>query len=392
MFYRNNKHSFNFSLSMKIIFCDNGMNMLLNFRIDIIEHFLRKGNEVILIYPRTTHKEELIRKIPQGCRYMCVDVKPTGTNPFSDLKYLLELYKVYRREKPDVIFHYTIKPNIYGTIAALMACIKCRVSMVAGLGYVFNGNGLSKNIARLLYKAGLRLSSKVITLNSHNCELLVNGGYVKNENMFLFEGGEGVNLTKFHYKENQFDELHFLMVARVLYDKGYEEFVEAAKNVKKHYPNVSFELLGPIDEDSPMGVPFTTIKKDVEDGYIDYLGTSDDVPSILGRNGVVSVLISSYNEGMNRSLMEALAMGRPIITSNIPGCKELVNDGVNGYTVPPKNSVALADAIIRFIELSEHEKQSMAISSYKLAIEKFDVTNVIKNYDRIVEDFVTDKL
>ncbi len=372
---------------MKIIFSDNGLKMLLNFRGEIIKHLIEKGHEVVLIYPQITHEQNLEQYIPNGCRVQSVDVIPSGNNPFEDVQYLWRLYKIYKREKPNIVFHYTIKPNIYGTMAAWLAHVPCRISMVAGLGYAFNGNSLIKRIARLLYKIGLRLSTKVITLNSSNQALLVSKGYVRKERCVLFECGEGVDLSLFPYNQNHFEKVRFLMVARVLYDKGYTEFVEAAKLVKQQYSHVSFELLGPMDATSPMRVPKEVVERDVKSGIIEYLGVTNNVPSIVGRDGVVVVVVSSYHEGLNRSLMEACAMGRPIITSNIPGCQELVDRGRNGFLVPAKDAVALADAMCKFIELEEEQKQAMAQAGYVFAQSKLDIRFVIDAYDKIISSW-----
>lgn len=369
---------------MKIVFSDNGMGMLLNFRMDVIRHYSDMGADVLLVYPASSHREELVSRLPENCRCYCVDVDPTGINPLNDMAYLRALYKIYRRERPDVVFHYTIKPNVYGTIAAAAAGVKARISMVAGLGYVFSGKGVSKALGRGLYKIGLRLSSRVITLNAYNHDLLLRNRYVKKDNIVLFEGGEGVNLSKYAFEENSFENHCFLMVARVLYDKGYKEFVDAARIVRMSYPDARFELLGPIDDSSPMRVPYSVVEKDVADGYITYLGVTDDVPAVMRRKGVVVVLPSSYKEGMNRSLMEAVAMGRPVITTDVSGCKELVDDGINGYVVPPVDAQALADAVIRFIRLSEDDKVNMSKASHQKALKQFDVRKVIEQYDAIL--------
>ena len=175
------------------------------------------------------------------------------------------------------------------------------------------------------------------------------------------------------------------MVARVLYDKGYSEYVEAASIVKHKYPNIQFELLGPIDESNPMGVPKHIIDKDVLDGKINYLGVTSDVASYLGLDGIV-VVASSYNEGLNHSLMEACAMGCPIITTNIPGCYETVEDGVNGYLLQSKEAQSLAEKMLKFIELSHIEKQKMSKASYQKAIKEFNVENVIEQYEKIVNN------
>ncbi len=179
----------------------------------------------------------------------------------------------------------------------------------------------------------------------------------------------------------------FLMVARVLYDKGYQEYVDAASIIRQKYPNVSIELLGATDFSSPMGVPKTVLEKDVADGKLNYLGVTNDVPSYLKRKKVV-VVVSSYHEGMNRALMEALAMGKPIITTNIPGCKEMVDEGVNGFLVPPKDSISLAQAMEKYINLSDEEKDKMKRASYQKAVEQFDVKHVLKRYDEIIEEMI----
>lgn len=358
--------------------------MLLNFRLNVIMHFIEYGWDVVLVYPTMTHRKELEERIPANCNTITVDVNTSSTNVLKDLSYMRTLFGIYRKEKPDVVFHYTIKPNIYGTIAARMARVPHKIAMVAGLGHVFNGSGLSKRMARLLYKTGLRLSDRVITLNSSNRDLLVKKGYVRERNIILFECGEGVDLSLFPHEKNEFGCVRFLMVARVLYDKGYREFVEAARIVKTRHPDVSFELLGPIDETSPMRVPREVVEKDVAEGVIKYLGVTDDVPAIVGRDGVV-VVVSSYHEGLNRSLMEACAMGRPGITSNIPGCRELIEDGVNGFTADPKNTEQLVRAMEHFLSLPREQKMEMGKASYLKAFNQFDVRITLRKYDEILK-------
>lgn len=180
----------------------------------------------------------------------------------------------------------------------------------------------------------------------------------------------------------------FLMVARVLYDKGYQEYVNAAAVVKQKYPDIKVELLGAMDENSPMGVPKSVLDQDVADGKITYLGVTNDVPSYLRREKVVVVIVSSYREGLNRALMEACAMGKPIITTDIPGCKETVDEGINGFLVPIKNASALADAMIKYIELSDEEKEKMKRASYQKAVKQFDVKHVLEQYDKIIEEIL----
>ncbi|KGN74583.1 hypothetical protein HR17_05480 [Porphyromonas gulae] len=371
---------------MKVIFCDNNLGGLLSFRRPVISHFLFKGWEVVLLYPKTTKKETLISQIPLGCKVIETKMRPSGTSISQDLHFFKELYGIYRRERPDLVLHFTIKPNIFGTLAAKLSGIKYKVLMVAGLGYVFQGNSLAKRLGRILYKIAFKLTDRIITLNEANRDKLLTEGWVAPEKMILFSGGEGVDLTTYPFRSNHFHQVRFLMVARLFYDKGYREFVGAARLVKAVYPEVQFDLLGALDNTSPMSVPEEELNHDIAEGAINYLGESTDVPSIVGKDGVVVVVVSSYHEGMNRVLMEACAMGRPVIASNAPGCRELVDDSVNGYCIPPKNVKVLADAMLRFIALSEEDKQAMGIAGYEKAKKQFDVNLVIKQYDDLLQN------
>lgn len=259
--------------------------------------------------------------------------------------------------------------------------------MMAGLGYVFEGNSVKKRLARYLYRYGLSKAEKVIVLNQDNYNTIVDQCVDRNK-LILFQGGEGVNLQEYPYKTNLFNEVRFLMVARLLYDKGFQQFVDAAKIVKTKYPNVKFELLGGLSEDSPTGVKKETLRKYIDDGVVNYLGVTKDVPKYVLKDGTVVVVASYYMEGMNRALMEACSMGRPIITTNLPGCKEMVDDGVTGYSIEPKSAEALAQACIKFIKLPCEEKMKMAKASYEKCKKQFDVNLVLEKYDRIISGLI----
>lgn len=369
---------------MKVIFCNNHLPGQVHFRYDVMESFHLKGWEVIVIVPKTTATDKMLAMLPSSWKTYLLDTDCNSMNPLNDLKYFNELRNIYRKEKPDLVFHYTIKPNIYGSLAARLSGIKS-VAMVAGLGYMFDGESIGKRIGRMLYKLGLRSARKVFALNKSNYNVLLKGGYVKKDNLIHLTGGEGVNLSKYPFTPMEFKTTRFLMVARVLYDKGYSEYVEAAKIVKRKYPDIDIELLGPLASDSPMGVPEEVVFSDDKEGHIRYLGETDDVQSFVSRDGVVIVVVSKYLEGLNRSLMEACAMGRPIITTSNPGCKETVDNGVNGYIVQPGNARELADAMIRFIELPEDKKRQMSEASFEKAKSLFDVNNVINSYWSAVE-------
>ena len=374
---------------MKILFCDNALTSLVNFRSDVISYFLDAGCEVVLVAPRIEKNKQMEKVIPDGCKLYTIAMEPVGLNPLKDIAYLARLLKIYRSELPDIVFHYTIKPNIYGTFAARLCRLKT-VAMVAGLGYIFTGHGLLNKMCCVLYKSMLTLSHKVISLNRRNYKLLLDRNFAKKQQMILFDGGEGVNLEQYSYKKSKFDSVVFLMVARILYDKGYDEYVKAARIVKKKYPDVKFKLLGPLDVVSPMGVPKEVVTNDVANGLIEYMGITNNVQAIMEHPNVVSVL-PSYHEGLSRSLMEACAMGKPIITTDIPGCRETVDDEVNGFLVAVKEADSLAEAMIRFIELPKEKKLAMSEASYKKALKEFDVNNVLIKYQSIVNELLGKK-
>lgn len=370
---------------MRILFCDNNLKSFLNFRGFVVNHFLAKGWDACVVVPESTCSPDVLNRCPDRLRVIPTDVNQNSSNPLSDLRYAANLYRYLKDFKPDIVFTYTIKPNIYCSLAAKLLNIPV-VAMVAGLGYVFSGNNLKLKLARRLYKLGLKASNKVIVLNQTNAQILQSNGFAASKKLILFEGGEGVDLEQFTYKADSYETIRFLMVARVLYDKGYTEYVEAAKIVRKKYPNLQIELLGPLDESSPMAVPRAVVEHDHESGVITYLGVTDDVASYLSQPGVV-VVVSSYHEGFNRSLMEACAMGRICITSNIPGCKEIISNGVNGYLVEPKDSQALAEAMLHIIELEPSERAKMSIASHSKAQTTFDVKTVCDRYDAIISEF-----
>lgn len=364
----------------KILFCDNVLWGLVNFRGSVIRHFVQQGDEVVLVAPQD---DESIMKvdIPEGVRYIPVRLNRCSRNPFTDLIYCAHLYRIYRKEHPDYIFHYTIKPNVYGSIAARLAGINC-TGMVAGLGYGLLGDGMLSRLLAVMYRYAFKYVSSIFVLNQFNYQYLLDHKFCTSAQLRLFKGGEGVDLNAYPYvREESGSPVVFLMVGRVLYDKGYREYVQAAKIVKQQYPDVRCQLLGMLDETYPAHVDEEELKRDVEEGTIEYLASTNDVMQYLGRSGVV-VVLPSYFEGLSRSLMEACAVGRPIIATDIPGCRETVDEGKNGFLVKVKDSSSLAEGMLRYLSLSDAEKQAFSRHSRKKAEETFDVRQVIKEYEK----------
>lgn len=364
----------------KILFCDNVLWGLVNFRGSVIRHFVQQGDEVVLVAPQD---DESIMKvdIPEGVRYIPVRLNRCSRNPFTDLIYCAHLYRIYRKEHPDYIFHYTIKPNVYGSIAARLAGINC-TGMVAGLGYGLLGDGMLSRLLAVMYRYAFKYVSSIFVLNKFNYQYLLDHKFCTSAQLRLFKGGEGVDLSAYPYvREESGSPVVFLMVGRVLYDKGYREYVQAAKIVKQQYPDVRCQLLGMLDETYPAHVDEEELKRDVEEGTIEYLASTNDVMQYLGRSGVV-VVLPSYFEGLSRSLVEACAVGRPIIATDIPGCRETVDEGKNGFLVKVKDSSSLAEGMLRYLSLSDAEKQAFSRHSRKKAEETFDVRQVIKEYEK----------
>lgn len=370
---------------MKVIFIDNGVYALLNFRKDIIQSFIDEGWDVTVVLTASDLKTESIKRIPNKCKVYGPDMAANGMNPFKDLKYVRQLISIFKKEKPDIVLTYTAKPNIYGATACRICHVPC-IAMMPGLGFLFEGSGLTKKLGRMLYKFAMKMASKVIVLNKSNYDMLVSIGFVDQTKLVWLKGGEGVDLKKYKSKKKNYDTVRFLMIARLLYDKGYQEYIDAARIVKEKYPNIVIEILGGTAFTSPMGVPEKTLESDIHDGNVKYLGVTNDVPSFINRNGTVMVIPSKYLEGLNRSLMEACAAGCPIITTDIPGCRETVIEGVNGYLIPKGDSEKLAEAMIKMIELTPEQRERMSSESQKLAEAKFDVRHVIDRMKGLVSE------
>ena len=367
---------------MKLLFCDNTIWWLVNFREPVFRWFYEQGHEVFLVAP-SDEGTEMKTSIPSYVKYVRVKLKRTSRNPLSDVLYMLRLRKIYRRERPDYIFHYTIKPNIYGSLAARSLGIRSS-AMVAGLGYAFSRRGVMGAVVRGLYAAGLRCAERVFVLNEGNRATLLSHGICRSDKLLLLSGGEGVDLSRFAFSGDALcGHTVFLMVARVLYDKGYAEFVEAARHIRAAGSDAEFWLLGPVDESYPNAVPQAVIDADVRAGSIKYLGFSRNPQNIMKLPGVV-VVVSSYHEGMNRSLMEACALGKPVITTDIPGCREMVDEGRNGFSVPPKDAEALAKAMEDYLQLTDEAKAAMGRAGRELAEKKYDIKLVIKEYAKIL--------
>ena len=366
---------------MKVGFVDNSLGAQINFRGDVINYLYSKGFEIVMISPKDT---ELVPN--NKIKYYNIKGERKTKNIIKDIFYLKKLYQIYKKEKFDLIFHYTIKPNIYGTIAAKLNKQRS-IAIVPGMGYTFIKENYLSKIVKMMYKFSLKYSEEVWFLNKEDKQYFVDNRLIDFEKTKLLPG-EGINLKKFKLKKikDKREKIVFLMVARVLWDKGFKEYVESAEKILKKYKNIEFHLLGMIDSDNPSGVT-----KEIIDFYhtqkiIKYLGETNDVVKIIEECDCL-VLPSFYKEGLPRTLMEGAAMEKPLITTDNVGCREAVDDGVNGYLCEIKNSEDLAEKMEKMILLSHEERVEMGKKGRKKMEIEFCNEIIFNIYNEKVEKY-----
>ena len=363
---------------MKIMFVNNHLRGLLLFRMDVMRHLQAQGYEVVAVVPSSdTDMQE-----GHGFRILYVPMERKSVNPFRDMMLFFSLVRVFRQEMPQYAFLYTIKPNIYGTLAAQLCGVRSSM-MMAGLGFAFTNNSLLNRIARGMYRIALSYAEHLFLLNEEDVKTVKDLGMCKPDKIVHMKSGEGVNLQRFAFHDNRSDRFRFLFVGRLLREKGVLDFVEAANEVKQKCPETVFQIAGEPDTDSLGDLTSREMAAITASDMVDYLGRVDMVEK-LKEPGLVMVIPSYYSEGLNHSLREGCAAGKPIITTNQPGCREVVIDGKNGYLVPVRQPHALAEAMLRYMSLSDDEKLIMSQESRRLAESRFDVSRVFNAYDEIL--------
>ncbi|WP_020676309.1 glycosyltransferase family 4 protein [Geopsychrobacter electrodiphilus] len=356
---------------------------LINFRGELLKSFVANGHDVTAMAGNAS--VVVIEQLAEmGVGFRAFPVQRNGLNPVTDIRTYLALRKVFRESRPDMVMCYTIKPVVWGGMALLgMPRIKF-YALVTGLGFALQAGGFIRRCLTMvvvwLYRLSLLKAKKVIFQNQDNRDYFVSRKIV-NKSRCALVNGSGVDLNKFALVPLPSDGIVFLTIGRLLGDKGFREYVLAAKIVKARYPEAVFRIVGPQDS-SPDGIPDHEIKKWNESGDIEYFGATMDVRSFISDCHVF--VLPSYHEGMPRTVLEAMSMGRPILTTDVPGCRETVTPGENGYLVPHANSQALAERMFWFLE---HRDQlvGMGARSRILAEKKFDVHNVNRNIIKIME-------
>lgn len=367
---------------------------IFNFRLGLLKALQDEGYNIVAIAPKDDYSEKLEE---QGFEYYDVNINNKGTNPIEDAKLVLEFYGLYKKMKPDVILQYTIKPNIYGSMAAGMLGIPV-ISNISGLGTVFLNDSLSSKIARMLYKVALKVPKKIFYQNAHDRELFVKSGLVNAEKTDLLPGS-GIDIEQFKPQAvgSDSDRVRFLFIARLVKDKGLVEYVDAARKIlstMNHSPSTQdkspqFFILGAYYPGNPTAITEAEMKRWEEEGIVKYIGVSDDVKSVIAEYDCI--VLPSYREGLSRVLLEASSMAKPIITTNVPGCKEVVDDGVNGYLCEVKDANSLAEQMKKMILLSDEERVEMGSKGREKVISEFDEKLVVDKYINTIKNLFSKK-
>ncbi len=357
-----------------ILFTVNASWNVVNFRSGLIRGLLADGYRVTVAAPRDRHSPAIEAL---GCVYRELPMENHGRSPLGDLALFARFIRLIRRERPDFFLGYTVKPNTYGTLAAALFGVPT-VNNIAGLGLVFNETGATARIVRTLYRVALARSRRVFFQNAEDRAMFVDAGLVDAAVADLLPGS-GVDLERFAPAPARAAPFTFLLVARLLWEKGLAEYVEAGRIVRERHPGCRVRLLGFIDDATPAGVPRARIEAWQAAGDIEYLGSAEDVRPHLAEADCV-VLPSYYREGTPRTLLEAAAMAKPIITSDMPGCRDVVDHGRNGELVPPRDVPALAAAMGRMVEASPEARAAMGAASRAKAEAVYDERIVVARY------------
>jgi glycosyltransferase involved in cell wall biosynthesis len=353
---------------------------------NFVKALIRQGHDVHTIAPSDDFTHYLVEA---GCTHHNVYMDSRGANLIKDAALMFELGSLYLRIKPDMILHYTIKPNVYGTLAAAFLRIPV-VNNVCGLGTVFLKNGLVSSIAKLLYKISFRFPKKVFFQNPDDLELFVSKKYVSAAIAEVIPGS-GIDISDFHpapYKRNAV--FTFLLVSRLIYDKGITEYIDAIRLMKAKGTKARFQLLGPLDPEHKRGIPAKELDSWTADGLIEYLGKTNDVRPFM--NAADCIVLPSYREGSPRSLMEAASLAKPIVATDVAGCNQIVTDGLNGLLCKLQSADDLAAKMKTMMHLTDSAKQMMGEYGRRKMESQFSDVTVLTKYTKAMNDIYVSAL
>lgn len=365
-------------MKKKILMLGNSEIVIYNFRRELIHTMIEEGYDVYISLP---YGEKVEKLKDMGCKFIDTKINRRSTNPIEDINLFIKYYRMIKKIKPDLILSYTMKPNVYGGIASRLNKVPY-ICSVTGLGSGYINGGIVQNILKCLLKISLKKSEKVYFQNTSDLNRLIDDNIIKNN--YIITPGSGVNLDEYKIEPYPEENLNisFNFIARVMKDKGIDEYLYVAQKVKEKYPKAIFNIIGQIDD-----IQYEKILNEYDNkGIIKYHGFQSNIKSFISSSSCI--INPSYAEGMSNVLLEHAALGRPLIASNIPGCKEIIDDGINGYTFEVKNVDDMYKKVIKFIELNHDEKINMGING-RLKIEKeFDRTIVVKEYMNEIRNII----
>jgi glycosyltransferase involved in cell wall biosynthesis len=366
----------------RIVICSNTAWSLYNFRRRLISALVDDGYEIVAVAP----SDDYSSRLPElGCRYVALEMDNKGTSPVRDLQLATRIYRLLKRERPVAYLGYTVKPNVYGAISARLLGVPTLCN-ITGLGTAFIKRSPMTTLVSGLYRAALA-GAEVVFENSDDRDYFVKRKLVSHRQSRVMPT-TGIDLEHFSAAPPRAEdgEIRFLLSARMLWDKGIGEFVEAARHLRRLIPNARFQLLGFVDVPNPTAIDSSLVEEWVQQGIVEYLGDTDDVRPFMAQADCV--VLPSYREGLSRSLLEAAASARPIIATDVPGCREVVDRGVGGYLVPPRDSDALLEAMHRFCHLSVAERREMGRQGRVKMEASFNQEHVIDNYRQSIARLV----
>lgn len=353
----------------KILFLINHDIWAYNLRFELVEALRKQGHTVIISCPNGEKIKEFLKI---GCEYVETNLSRHGENPIEDFCLFVNYYKIIKKLKPDIVFTYTIKPNIYGGMACRLLKVPYAAN-ITGLGSAVENGGALQKLTVSLYKIAMKKAKCIFFQNAENMKFLKDKKVVKGHHVLL--PGSGVNLTKHSYTEYPSDgKTEFVFVSRIMKEKGIDQYLAAAETIKKNYPDTVFHICGACEE-----MYEERLQQLHQSGIVVYHGLVSDIRTILKE---VHCLVhpTYYPEGMSNVLLEASASGRPIITTDRSGCREIIDDGKNGYIVEQKNSEDLIGKIEKFVQLPYEEKKQMGINGRKKVEREFDRNIVVNAY------------
>lgn len=342
--------------------------VIYNFRKELVERLRKEGIQVLILIPKVVHQSFFDE---MGCKVYETPIERRGTNPITDLKLLHQYETIFKKEKPDLIYTFTIKCSVYGGFAAARYHIP-QITNVTGLGSSILNGGLLEKISEGMYRLGTKKSVCTFYQNEFNESICLKKGIVGKK--YRRVPGSGVNLSEFACLPYPLEEkVHFFFISRVMKEKGIEEFLTMAKTIHQEYPMTHFHILGFCEEDY-----LKNLQELENEGIVEYHGMQQDVYAFQGQN--CCLIHPSYHEGMSNVCLESAACGRPIIASDIPGCREIVEDGVTGYLVKSCDSQALTDAVRKFMGLSVKDREKMGLLAREKMEKEFDRNLVVDAY------------